>query len=78
MFGFKPRPARTIADVIRQKKRFVFTCLACKTITGKEPKELFFRPNMELAVLEKVSVCPRCGASNFPGFAQNLFLTVER
>ena len=78
MFGFKPRQPRTIADVIKQKKRFVFTCLSCKTITSKEPNDLFFKPNMELTILENVSVCPKCRASNFPGFAQRLFLTVER
>ena len=78
MFGFKPRPPRTIAEANSQKKRFVFTCLACKTISRKEGNAIFFKHTMELTLLEQVSACPECGASNFPGFAQKLFLTVER
>ena len=76
MFGFKPRPPRTIADVIRQKKRIIFTCTGCKTITSKDPTGIFYKPNMELRSVESFTACPECGASNLAGFAKRLILTV--
>ena len=75
-FG-RPRPARTIADAIAQRKRLEFTCLTCKTITSKEASDLFYTPNVELAVLEQVTVCPECGASNIAGFPKQLILTAQ-
>ncbi len=75
--AMKPRPPRTIADAIAQRKRLVFTCMACKTITSKEPNDLFFKPNMELNILEKVSVCTECGANNVPCISKTRILTIS-
>ena len=77
MFSFKPRPPRTIGEVIAQRKRFVFTCMACKTITSKEPNELFYKPNMELSALERMSACSECGATNADDMPRQLLLTIE-
>lgn len=77
MFGGKPREPRTIADAMILKKRLVFTCKACGAIMSKEPNELFFKPNMEFAALERISVCTECGAGNVTSRMKQLFLTVE-
>ena len=77
MFSQKPRPARTVADVIAQKKRLRCTCMACRTITNLKPDELFYPPKMELVALERVIVCPECGAGNVSGEAKQLILTIE-
>ena len=77
MFSFRSRPPFTIGEVIAQKKRFVFTCLACKTITSKQPNDLFYKPNMELSVLERMSACSECGGTNINGLPKQLILTIE-
>ncbi len=77
MFGRTPREPRTLGDLIVQRKRLVFTCMACKTITNINPSELPYKPHMELHLLDEISVCPECCAGNVPSEAKQLFLTIE-
>ena len=77
MFRSSKRPPRTVAEAIAQDKRFVFTCRSCKAVISKQPNDLFFRPNMELQILEQISICSECGASNSTGHPLQVVLTVE-
>ena len=77
MFRSRSRPPRTVAETIAQDKRFVFTCKACKAVISKQPNDLFFRPKMELHILEQISICSECGAANAKGNPVQVVLTVE-
>ena len=77
MFGSKPIIPYMLGDLIAQRKRLVFNCMACKTITSKRPSEQLYKPNMELNVLEQICVCPECGVGNVSGEAKQLVLTIE-
>ena len=77
MFHSRKRPPRTVAEAIAQDKRFVFTCKSCKAVISKQPNDLFFRPKMELHVLEQISICSECGAANATGNPVQVVLTVE-
>ena len=63
MFHSGKRPPRTVAEAIAQDKRFGFTCRPCKAVISKQPNDLFFSPNMELHILEQISICSECGMS---------------
>ena len=77
MFSWKPRPPRTIGEVIERNLRLVFTCTACKTITSRDASGIFYKASMELHAIESFSVCAECGASNSPEISKTLILTVE-
>ena len=77
MFHSKTRLPRTVAEAIAQDKRFVFTCRSCKAVISKQPNDLFFRPNMERNILEQISMCSECGASNASGQPPQVVLTIE-
>ena len=77
MFRSKPSAPRTVAEAIAQDKRFVFTCKTCKAVISKQPNDIFFRPKMELHILEQISICSECGASNSTGHPLQVVLTVE-
>ena len=77
MFHPRKRPPRTVADAIGQDKRFVFTCKVCGAVISKQPNDLFFRPKMELHILQQISICTECGASNATGHPAQVVLTVE-
>ena len=77
MFGRKPRVPQTVADAIAQKKRLVFTCKACNTITSKEPNDVFYPQKMELTIVQQIAVCPECGAANMPGHSKQIIMTIE-
>ena len=77
MFHSRKRPPRTVAEAIAQDKRFVFSCKACRAVISKQPNDLFFRPKMELEILQQISICGECGACNTTGRPLQVVLTVE-
>ena len=77
MFHPRKQPPRTVAEAIAQDKCFVFTCRACRTVISKQPNDLFFRPKMELHILQQISVCSECGAANATGNPAQVVMTVE-
>ena len=77
MFRPKPRPPRTIGEVIERNLRLVFTCTECKSITSRDASGIFYKPTMKLHAIESFSVCAECGASNIPGVSKTLILTVD-
>ena len=77
MFHSRKSPPRTVAEAIAQDKRFVFTCKVCRAAISKQPNDLFFRPKMELHILQQISICSACGAANATGSPVQVVLTVE-
>jgi len=58
------KKAITVGDLVAQGKHLVLTCKACKTISTKDPSDVFFRFKMEFSVLQEMLNCPECGHSN--------------
>ena len=77
MFRSRKHRPRTVAEAIAQDKRFVFTCKVCKAVISKQPNDLFFRPKMELEILQQISICGECGACNTTDHPLQVVLTVE-
>ena len=69
--------AVTVGQLIAQGKHLVLACKTCNTISSKDPSDVFFRPKMELLVLQGMLSCPECGRSNGVDDESGLIVTVE-
>jgi hypothetical protein len=71
------KKAVTVGDLIAHGKQIVLTCKACNTIRTKDLNDAFFRPKMELSVLQEMLSCPECGHSNGVDDESGLIVTAE-
>ena len=71
------KKAITVGDLIAQGKHLVLTCKACNTISTQDLNDVFFRPKIELSVLQEMLSCPECGHSNGVDDESGLIVTAE-